>query len=274
MYYGNTDDSISTTSDGEETFPFFDDFDTLDTNKWFPGIRTSTSDGVLLVEPMDGDYDPPTKIWRGMHSIRYFEPFNISWRSRTYLSPGSYNLAGMGNMFKPCPEGDSMSFFWAAAEGTRPAYESVYTTNFLESNPYGSIPYCQDEINIGILTDYHTYELMWTNDNFEEKVAAYVDNEYKIAYNAHPGLPNVSLSVVFEVCGATLMSDWVLIRPCIATEPSHGIWSEQEERPTFTELYTPIFVGVIITIGAIGLLSRYLYDKITKTEISDSEILD
>jgi hypothetical protein len=52
MYYGN--DAVSTTSNGENTFLFFDNFTTLDADKWSWSANVAVSSGIVIIGDAGG----------------------------------------------------------------------------------------------------------------------------------------------------------------------------------------------------------------------------
>jgi hypothetical protein len=200
IYYGKND--ASTTSNGDNTFLFFDHFSysTLDSSKW-----TEVNSPTVTVSSSILTITSATTNWRGVRSNDAYGPNNIAWRSRSKFTMNEYNLAGMQNASNQAD--DSMIFYWLTIDRERAstANEGV-----------------QQQTDLTEDGDYHVFDITWVST----VVGFYIDDVSKASHSTQ--VPNEALYVWIESYETSQNSDWVLIRKFVSPEPIHGSWGTEE----------------------------------------------
>jgi len=200
VYYGKAD--AETTSNGEDTFLFFEDFlgDSLDLTKWdlVNSPTVDVSGGICTVQSPDGN-------WRGINSKNTFGPYGIAWRSRKQFQLNQYNMAGMENASNLAD--DAMVFFWLTLdrEQVRTLNEGTRTTTDIASDD-----------------KYHVFEITWKSGECK----FYIDDGLVATHTNN--IPDEALKIWIECQNAQQSTDWVLIRKYVDPEPTHGSWGAEE----------------------------------------------
>ncbi len=218
IYFNN--EAAVTSSDGSKTFLLFDDFDGVadsepSTDLWYVksglnGIRLDGNSHLILDDEVDaGD--------RGsIYTKEVYGPWNLSILSRTWCSSGTVrnmNWGGLSNY----TVSDGVSY-WANSwtDGIRFATAN----NGIQTNTDGYV----DNLNA-----WHLYDLTW----FPEDAYFFQDENEKFHHttNIADSRCNVSLGEGTAGGGAYALVDWIVLRNCIASEPSHGEWGTLEVEP-------------------------------------------
>jgi len=214
LYYGNS--SLSTTSNGVDTFIFFDDFSgsSLDTNKW---------------ELLQGDVG----IANSSLEITGTTGIRGSIRTRQTFSYGvALHSKAKGN------DTEQWSQRWhlmKVGSGQNVSCLGVYGWNFDNQigyrtrNSYENLEYTV--VTISDLTTWHIFETRWTWSAWDQsgKAIYLVDEEIKATHTNY--VPTTDLHIKFTEgnvdCG-TVYTDWIFLRKFVHPEPSHGAWGAEE----------------------------------------------
>jgi hypothetical protein len=196
MYYGNS--GATSTSSGDNTFIFFDDFDdgSLDTtNRWNIGAGTPTESGGILTLNSAGE--------RVYSKSQY--GINTALRFRA-----NYPAAG------------SWIGYETAGYGTSPFAVVNYDAT------YGFVAYnyvsAAKTTALGAFTgSYHTYDIIRnsTTSNIYN-----VDNILKATHTTQLSSNNLYIPLV-AYAGTAFTVDWIALRNYYSPEPSYIIWHEE-----------------------------------------------
>lgn len=237
IYYGNS--SATTTSNGNTTFEFFDDFEgtALDTSKWNvadwqgSGGSESVSSGTLQITSVASNK-------RAVYGKTQYAS-GILEAHGSYLSPDTgYNWGGAGFA------NSNTTGYWS---------ELIYTT-------YKGYRY-----EIGNSTSGTVTAVSWTSAYFKSvltgsTVDLYIKNAYPDSWITllsgqsnttafYPALAGyddkLSGSGNFQI-------DYIFIRTYAATEPTHGAWSAEQEVASY-----PLRITIAPTTGTDPLSVTY-----------------
>lgn len=263
VYYGNED--VDTASDGDATFLFFDDFDTLD--DWTDvggGNWAIVDDGGLSVMASssgDDDFIYPTDFEDGdICRVRARARFNntgasmMSLCTRFYNS-GTFYRTGAWSMYYHTVE------IWKRISGS---WTSLIDDSSTQTQSY---VYYEAQ-NVGTaLRCYKDYTLqLSTTDS---------------SLAAGGGYDNIAFRRGFNGGTTCYFVDWVFVSKLAASEPAHGTWgTEEEPPPTPTPTPTPtagptsfddslamfLLFGIIaVALGLIGIHQRLSKTQQTQT---------
>lgn len=230
LYYGNS--GASAVSDGDDTFPFFDDFpgSSLDGAKWTTGgsPTISVSGGEVTISGGGSAY-------RGILSSGTHET-NTTLRGR-------YKRTGTGTHYEYTGFETTIDL-----SGANEIYHNdIFGANYLYTKASGT---GSGSGSLGASDeDYHIWDFIrnsTTNVIFNRDGG----NLFTKATN----VPSASLNVIFVEYNGALVVDWVLIRKYAATEPTVSAWGS-EETGTLVALY-PSFSAVPLS-GYVPLLVSF-----------------
>ena len=207
MYYGNS--GVSTTSNGDNTFCFFDNFNSgssPDTNKWDTVGTISVDAGYLKLNPSE------TEKCYGKSA--YGVGYSLRWRADVRNDGGGYDQRCMG---------------WVNN------YNEFYDYVFMSPHDSGASDGDKCKKNPSYLlqghtfsSGYKTYEIMRissTSSKFYEN-GVLTNSVTSATYN-----PIISIKPLFYVYTADtdqLWIDWVFVRKCSATEPSWSSFGSEQ----------------------------------------------
>ena len=203
IYYGKND--ATTTSNGENTFLFFDDFPgtALDLSKWNKSGSPTISNSELLI---NSDYEyiksKITFLYKAL-------------KARIKIAPetedNSYQYFG----FQPSPVAYSYHeemFF--TSDGDLEVFSGndsdVEGTSIYSSSYFGS---------------YHNYEILWKNG----QAKFVIDDELRDTDTSCVCDSTQPVGIYNRQTYANLYVDWVFVRNYVDPEPSHGSWGEEEK---------------------------------------------
>jgi len=201
VYYGNSD--ATTTSSGENTFIFFDDFDNLD--KWDVTGDASVSDGICTVGDAVTDWD---YIWANT-TYQFGRPLIYE----VYMKIDAVTTTGWhGAMIRDTGTNDLIFhglYQTGATTGTRIRIETI-------NYDYHYTPKYSDE--------YYIYTTWWKTDG----VSFWIDGTPK--YNSTYTSTRTDLRPRADSYWANkfVYLDWIRIRNYVEPEPSHGDWGAEE----------------------------------------------
>jgi hypothetical protein len=230
IYYGKSD--ATTTSNGDNTFLFFDNFNgaSLNSTKWTSSGTATESSGYLTVGP-GGD----SIVQQNSANFPLFSS-PCAMRDESYISvtDGVYGYMGFA---------DSGLSNWAFGPHSTASY---YTYNGQEQTTY----------NPTGITSFAIYDILWTPSNVQ-----YYQNGSLRA--SHTNSPSVAMGAYLRAYTSSLYirSDWLLIRKYVYPEPTHGTWGSEETAqivgpPPSTVYATPDYVdSMAFLLGGIGIIA-------------------
>ena len=211
MYYGNS--TVSTTSNGLTTFPFFDDFDdnTLNATKWYEDTSDGTvveiANDVLVVTGGVASWETYGAIpqFGSGHSFMFYSYFSAE-AARVAL--GIDDRSNDGNY-----EGSGID-------------DSKF--NYVSSKTYKSRNdgTLEEDARTSTLTDYTVLETQY----FSDKVEFYEDRVLVQTHDTQ--FPDTDVGHHFAAYDSRVITtDWALTRKVVDVEPSYviGEWNEVEE---------------------------------------------
>lgn len=199
-YYNNA--SASNYSNGEDTFPFFDDFDdgSLDTSKWTVLSGSVSESGDSLELDNNDEIEGDTAFGKGYaHRARSkADEQDIVFCA---LRSDTNNRLLVDNSDLHYSDDFDRIRFLSTKEGSQPS--DIYHDGW-------------DDFR----NTYSIYEIQ----NISDSLIKYSQNENNSSYSDSTYIPTVDLPIWFWVWDSsqesTLTVDWSLIRKCIETEPS------------------------------------------------------
>jgi PKD repeat protein len=213
IYYGNT--SAVSTSSGDNTFELFDNFDgsALDNAKWTSNNLTATlSSSTATI------YSDSLSSWGWLQSIlTYSQGYSLISRLQ-FQGRNSINNDGGIAGFRTSQGGELVQIMY---------YNDASSSDFRAiSTALGGNVSNDSNAN----ESYHIYEVLRTTTPF---CSCYIDGV--LAQNGSittvNACPTSSLSVNFETKGGNghgLNLDWIAVRKCNTTEPTHSTWGSEE----------------------------------------------
>jgi len=218
IYYGNS--SAITTSNGDNTFLFFDDFEdgTIDTAKWtVVGSGISETGGHLVITSSTAQQ----RKLRGRTTYAMFGP-NKRVRVRSYKTAGNIFMVlaalydeeagGGGNDILSWQHGVSYNTFQSRTknDGT----SNLKTLGYTDTN-------------------WHVWEILWSS---APKAYFYLDDILKTTHTSY--VPTTAdndltfeLFVGNHLSGVQLHLDWCFVAKYVDPEPTHGSWGSEETLP-------------------------------------------
>lgn len=218
MYYGNS--GVSTTSDGDATFLFFDDFNdaSLNLTKWaerYSGGTYSEAAGVLTVNATGA-------TWEGVGALFQFgSNYAFGWRG--YTSDDNKALA----YFTVDDRSATGSFIGAGIDRAGFCYDDA-----LLSSREGTDESTADGVTY---TSYSIFEV--------QTFATATDFVFnRVLLDTHTTqVPIDNMGQMFVLKNVqSLYVDWTYTRKCIATEPLFSAWGVEESRMSVLALSVPL----------------------------------
>ena len=220
IYYGN--ESASTTSNGDTTFIFFDDFTTLDTDKWdtttyIGGGSVSVSDGKLTIaKTSTSNLNMPVVFTKNKLNtantiietsmvINTLCPIQVGMHLRSSMSSDtSYRL-----YFVECSTPSTEDMY---ADFTGDGSYDVYSNfcSWAASTPY------RLKFIIG------SSSTTWVQNETQTSYAATFNQLAYFTLGAYN-------PVVVSTGTFSHTHDWIFQRKYTPIEPTHGAWSEEQE---------------------------------------------
>jgi hypothetical protein len=217
MYYGNV--SASSYSNGENTFPFFDNFEgsSLNTDKWElvadPTISISGSKLYLIANAPDHYIKTKTFTATALES---------AIRTKIQANdPGSTNNIpgfGFGNYY-----GGSTNTKCVA----QITYSSANSTYCLHCNNETGEDYTTE-----IEEDWvsHTKDILWGHNDLVQ----FYKDDIQIGGNVTTYIPSTNLPIsigcyYLHTGSINVEVDWIFSRHYLSTEPSWGSWGSEED---------------------------------------------
>ena len=206
LYYGNS--GASAYSNGENTFPFFDDFndDSLDTNKWTSTVGVTESSGKVTV----------TDTGNNGRMIKGKTAFGTTYAYRSYVKPKYYNNSTYLSSVR-LGNSDNTKQLAAYFSHTTAAFNAKYT-NFTTAH------YTLSSI-VGGSADWMIIDIC---RNSSTNVSYLLNNGDTVTISADVFTDDLYPTVVAYANGSLIEADWVLMRQYLSTEPAWGSWGDEE----------------------------------------------
>lgn len=259
-YYGKAD--ATTTSDGDDTFLEFDDFDgdSIDTNKWDTVGSVSVSGGIVTLVGYSGG--APAKI-TGKNNYGYNVATRHLLRSNAAGSTALYNSFRMIDADADNGIEAMMTYTSPYIIYTKDGNSTLYNQNLLGTTSADATNYNQ-----------------WEHRRFSGKVVTLLNDVAKKTYTNATYLPTVDLAVLLGAAASpgssTLYVDWSLVRKCVETEPDFSSAASEESitTPTVTTQAVDEITattgdgnGNITATGGASITERgFVYDTTSRTD--------
>jgi len=212
LYYGKSDGT--TTSDGDATFQFFDNFDTFDDAKWWTRQGAiGVSGGYLELVATTGT--------KGLIDGKTSFPINAKLRVRAEANDdgalqGSQHFCSMRKTNDWNDRGGDLMGSSVGGSG-EVNYQTWDAGSYTESTHIDLPDHTFDE--------FHIYSITWKSA--ESK--AYQDGSLIVTHTTH--VPSVDMVAVFYEgvdAGGIIYVDWICVHNWVDPEPSHGAWGSEE----------------------------------------------
>jgi hypothetical protein len=198
IYYGKSD--ATTTSNGDNTFPFFDDFEdgVINTNKWVTSGTVTETGGYL-------------QCGSGADSL-------------ARQNSANYPLVGPGYAIRQralVSVVDSVYAYLGFSDETLTNY-ALCPNSYYSSITKNSVSYQYTDWGVG--TAYAIYDILWTS----AAVKYYCNGVLKATHTTY--VPTVNMGAYQRAYTTTVYTrcDWILIRKYVDPEPAHGSWGSEE----------------------------------------------
>jgi len=219
IYYGNP--SATTTSNGDNTFLFFDHFEDL--SKWTQVKDSSYITSGVSASEIYGQYNIPT--------YKYAQ--DDAYETSAFTLPASF---GVKFKFKNTwSSGDiKPQFVIIEDRSTSGPHNRYYLSNDAKWMYWGS----WYTIGDSAAEDgaYHKAEVLAVNDAwkiYEDDVL--IGSWTAITASGLPlGIDFMSYTSSYSAAGETRI-DWLFVRKYVDPEPSHGAWGSEESAPVLVE---------------------------------------
>jgi hypothetical protein len=231
IYYGKSD--ATTTSNGENTFLFFDDFPgtSLDANKW--NSYTFPTYGSIIVT--DGEVRLKMAIITAKQNT--FSNYAMEYKAKAVLGEDVYEISAMGRQQTNNPQtlSPSDTYLFHASTSTNDQHEIAkwvggsWTRLVNTANPISSATYYIFQTLL--YGTSLTFKRLSTTRS-EQATASATDSSFSSGY--------VALRVDGYSSSTERQSfyDWVFVRKYVSPEPSHGSWGSEEQAGGVTyEIY-------------------------------------
>ncbi|MFX0097139.1 MAG: DUF2341 domain-containing protein, partial [Candidatus Hodarchaeota archaeon] len=238
LYYGNS--GATTTSNGENTFIFFDDFSGgLNSSKWYSEGNISLSGNECTI----GGYSTYSKIT----TLSVYGTGHAA-RARSKAVADYSWLVDFG---EGAGGGDWLVIRrWEIYAGTR----------FYHAVQDGDGSHRATQASTDVDSNYHTSEIRWISGSL-----AYMDIDGTVVTFSTGNVPdgdyqkNLCFKALCDLeTGTETVVDWCLVRKCVDPEPSHGTWGLQ---PPQDDQQIPVIIFVAAAVGAIAAIGIAFFIK-------------
>jgi len=202
-YYGKAGDT--TTSNGDATFLFFDDFlgSSVDTEKWTVTNAPTVADSIITLDNNE------KIVGKSNYGIGY------ACRSKTAL----FSPSGTGPY--------AVIRFRSIADGE---YGSYFDSNNAYQGKYKTLTYHTTGATETIITSDSSYHIRDINKISSTLSKFYIDAALVATHTTNIGDGAGPLELRGDGAG-WISADWVLVRKCIATEPAFSSAGAEESAP-------------------------------------------
>ena len=241
IYYGKSD--ATTTSNGDNTFLFFDDFlgSSLDTTKW-------TTYGTPTIAVSNSEIDiQKTGATAGIQTVNSFS----QGRAVRFKFKGIQGTDHVAENKIKYDDNNRMDSFY-----TRYAGANKYNANTRIGGTWGTETTLY---NAMALNTYYIAEITYINNSLQVKLYDTSYTQLGPTYSSSP-----SWTPYYVICSvyssANLQEgkwDWVFVRKYVSPEPNHGSWGSEETRNWQVTVGNPdiswgiifLFFGIILALG-------------------------
>jgi hypothetical protein len=214
VYYGKAD--ATTLSNGDATFPFFDDFNdgVVDQNKWTIatlGNGSVTENGGELICHIPPEANQQANV-TAKYGIQIYGMFRAKLRtSNQYIN----------NLFRA----------WGWNNAPKYAMFDTITTNGLAGLTYDTTQQSSTYESY-TLTTAHVYDVLWTNGQ------AVFNHDGTTLATITVQVPSTALNVYLQnassyapAAESYVYVDYVFAKKYVSVEPTHSLWGTEENQP-------------------------------------------
>lgn len=277
MYYGNS--SVSTTSDGDDTFLFYEDWDSasLRPDVW----DEQFSDGSISYSggagPF-GDHGRIATISGGAGTaveliesdLHLSSPFATRFRSNIESTVGVSQRTAQG-----------VGTAWGATEPRSFIYSDAGTENFMVCDNDGNAD------NQAMTDTYLDAYTVWDIKRDDDTATLWADDVQLEAGDMDPDTETTNVAMIYTRDSEyDVLSDWIIVRKYISSEPVSSSWGEREDEPfpewhIFTmediNFYVPINqmnISYLLMLGGLVMIptSTVLLVKGGRSEMSRDKL--
>jgi hypothetical protein len=224
IYYGNS--TVSTTSNGDNTFNFFDDFSSASINgtKWGVTYGSPAQSGGILTIAGVSTSEGVMSNWTTYGNFTYKA---LRFRQRVWTFSTLIDC------------GFSSDIVGGATPSERWLGYSSNTTKILSSN---TTSYSLTQVSAAVSSAWHTYDILWNSSRAEfYNDANLTAHSYPSNYICATAKP-VLLYWYYSAANANYDVDYVFVRNYVGNEPTHGAWGSEESTGVLTvHLYIDYF---------------------------------
>jgi hypothetical protein len=242
VYYGKSD--ATTTSNGDNTFLFFDDFvgSTLNASKWNwnnYGGSYAVSNSLLAIADSGSNNNQS-----GVSSVSYKPPVNTAIETRVEASglsnTGQIALV-LGDVNNTNTQNTNNEHFFV--------YDNLTPKWFTQGRSSGSLGSVYNVYAVGYTANKFYISQVCLNSGSQDYR---LFDARRSLYGSQTGLTNAPQNfegnyyIGLEGREGTISFDWILVRKHVSSEPSHGSWGSEEQAT----------VSITITTNPAGLNVR------------------
>ena len=249
--YWDTDEDSTTTSNGADTFLFYEDWtsETVDAGRW----DQQTSDGSISYASGGAEHgniatisgDPGVDVWHIESDLHLASPFAVRFRSNLESTVASSQrvIQGIGTA-------------WGAVE-----------PRSLISSDAGSELFmvCDDDGNAddqSMVNTYHDTYTIWDITRDDDTATLIADGAPIETGDMAPDTDTTNVFLIYvRDSEYQVLSDWMFVRKFVAVEPEFDSWGEVEDAAPqeWHELGTPILIfSILIDETGLNLLLIFL----------------
>jgi hypothetical protein len=222
IYFGNP--RAGSETNGEATFPFFDDFNDnfLDTSKWeewHTAGSVTEFEGLLTV-------NGGASGWQSLGGTTEFS-YDHSFEMRAFASTDSSNAVQFG--------ADERSADGNAPNGYNSAYFDYYDGSFCTSRRNSLQEATMRSVPLDVFAHWAIH--------FHSSILRFYHDDSLIATHT-VNVPTTSMGLwIADIYSESVSFDWAFTRKCVDSEPSHGIWQNIETLDPATVAHWPFNEG-------------------------------
>ena len=241
VYYGNS--AATTTSNGENTFIFFEDFSNgLNASKWYSEGNISVTGGECTI----GGSTTYSKI-------RTLDVYGTGHAGRA-RSKATADYSWLVDFGEGEGGGD-----WLVIR----RWQFYAGPDFYHAVQDGDGSHRSTQPSTNVDANYHTSEIRWISGSL-----AYTDIDGTVVTFSTANVPdgdyrkNLCFKAFGDLeTGTRTVVDWCLVRKCVDPEPSHGTWGgegqPQDSQQGLIVVIVAVAIGGVVTFGiAMSLKAR------------------
>ena len=260
IYYGNP--TATTTSNGDNTFLFFDDFygSTYDSNKWqVVGLPTiAIGNGELKIQR-----DSYSGSW-SVHGLR----------SKTFQADEKRLIVKMKTPSAPsgCNVRADMDYY-SVSRYDKVVFEDSSRNIYLTSVDMGGAESNLKLASNALADTYYTFYLTrWGSSHLK----AWINGDYagQITSHINDGSTYIGLFIEEWRSHSTIIGvyDWIAVAKYVYPEPSHGTWGSEETQTNNTPIIGEFQAPAIVYANKYFLLNATIIDPDGLTELERATV--